>query len=336
MKKIYTFILILILLFILSQEVFSLTIKLGSLAPAGSAWDKLLKELALEWKKISKGKVIIKIYPGGIAGDEPAMIRKMRLRQLHAAAITSVGMNQIAVGPLSMSAPLFIRTDEELEYILEKATPFFDEDMEQKGFISVMWTFAGWTYFFGRKPIYNPEDLRKQKLWVWDSTPKIIEVWKKAGYNPIPLAVPDLLTSLQSGMTDALLASPLSTAAYQWFAIAKYMCDLKFAPLIAGIIISKSTWEKIPEDIRPELLASAHAIGKRISGETRRSDAEAIEIMKQYGLEVCEIPKDEYVNWYNILQEYFDELIEADFGKEAYEMVKSHLEEFRKNEKSQK
>jgi TRAP-type C4-dicarboxylate transport system substrate-binding protein len=321
-----------LLLLMMSHQVYALTIKMGSLAPANSPWDKLLNELAREWKKISRGKVIVKIYPGGIAGDESAMIRKMRLRQLHGAAITSVGMNQIVTGPLAMSAPLLIRNDRELEYVLEKSTPYFNQEMEKKGFIPVMWTFAGWTYFFGRKPIYTPDDLKKQKLWVWDITPKLIELWKKAGYNAIPLAVPDLLTSLQSGMVDSLLSSPLSTAAYQWFAISKYMCDLKFAPLVGGIVISKTSWEKIPEDMRPKLIASAAEIGRKINAESRRSDDEAIAIMKQYGLEVCEVGEDAYEQWEAILEKYYDELIESDFGREAYTMVKGYLEEFRKNE----
>jgi TRAP-type C4-dicarboxylate transport system substrate-binding protein len=133
-------------------------------------------------------------------------------------------------------------------------------------------------------------------------------------------------------MVDALLSSPLSTAAYQWFAISKYMSDLKFAPLIGGIVISKTTWEKIPKNIRPQLIASAAEIGRKINMETRRADDEAIAIMKQYGLEICEAGEEIYKLWEAIIEEYYDELIESDFGIEAYTMVEGHLEEFRKNE----
>ncbi len=61
-----------------------ITIKLGSLAPAGSPWELGLKRLAAEWEKISGGTVTVKIYAGGVAGDEPDMIRKVRIGTLNA------------------------------------------------------------------------------------------------------------------------------------------------------------------------------------------------------------------------------------------------------------
>ena len=48
----------------------ALTIKLGSLAPANSPWDIVLQRLAADWARISDGTVELKIFPGGIAGDE--------------------------------------------------------------------------------------------------------------------------------------------------------------------------------------------------------------------------------------------------------------------------
>ena len=62
----------------------ALTIKLGSLAPAGSPWELGLKRVAAEWERISGGTVSVKIYSGGVAGDEPDMVRKIRIGTLNA------------------------------------------------------------------------------------------------------------------------------------------------------------------------------------------------------------------------------------------------------------
>ena len=43
-----------------------------------------------EWRTSTGGAVTLKIYPGGIAGDEDAIIRKMRVGQLQAAGFTRV------------------------------------------------------------------------------------------------------------------------------------------------------------------------------------------------------------------------------------------------------
>src|SRR5882724_10605446 len=75
-----------------------LTIKLGSLAPAASPWELGLKRVAAEWERISDGRVTVKIYAGGIAGDEPDMLRKVRIGALNAALVTVTGLQSIFNG----------------------------------------------------------------------------------------------------------------------------------------------------------------------------------------------------------------------------------------------
>ena len=75
----------------------ALTIKLGTLAPEGSPWYNIVRDMAEAWKADSGGKVEIRIYAGGIAGDESDMVRKMRVGQLHAAAISGAGLASIAL-----------------------------------------------------------------------------------------------------------------------------------------------------------------------------------------------------------------------------------------------
>ena len=77
MKKVI--ILILAMLIIVSGPLFSVTIKIGSIAPAKSPWDKALRELGREWKSISGGEIKVKIYPGGIAGSDRSAGRRIVL-----------------------------------------------------------------------------------------------------------------------------------------------------------------------------------------------------------------------------------------------------------------
>ncbi len=57
------------LIMFLFQVLPALTIKIGSIAPDRSPWDKSLEELSREWEKITDGLVKLKIYPGGITGS---------------------------------------------------------------------------------------------------------------------------------------------------------------------------------------------------------------------------------------------------------------------------
>ena len=60
MKIAKNIILLLIIALVLALPAYSLTIKIGSIAPARSPWDKALRELGREWTKITEGKIKIK------------------------------------------------------------------------------------------------------------------------------------------------------------------------------------------------------------------------------------------------------------------------------------
>ena len=53
-------------------------IKFSVLAPEGSTWVKVLQEMSKELEQKSGGKLALKIYAGGVSGDERDVLRKMR------------------------------------------------------------------------------------------------------------------------------------------------------------------------------------------------------------------------------------------------------------------
>ena len=330
--KNYTFIFTAILtITLLYNPSHAVTVKLGSLAPSGSPWDNALRKISAEWASISKGKVDLKIYPGGIAGGEDDMIRKMRIGQLNAAGMTGVGLCRVFSGILSVQLPLLVRTEKELYYVLEKMRPKFEKELEAKGFTVLIWSKVGWVHFFSKKPVVKPDDLRAHKLFNYAGDPDGIMAWKKAGFHPVPLSPTELMTSLQSGMVDAFSTTPLSAAAYQWFGLCKNMCGMKWAPLIGGIIISTKTWEKIPADLRLKLFSAAQKIGKEIQVEIDKADAEAINIMKEHGLKVHPVSKEIEAQWLSEVQDGFKMVVGKSIDEASFNEVVKHLKTFRES-----
>lgn len=329
MIKQHKYIYALVLILTLAQLSNALTIKLGSLAPSGSPWDKAIRKISSEWKALSKGKVIVKVYPGGIAGDEMDMIRKMRINQLHSAALTGIGMTKLFTGVMSVQLPLLVRNDKELHYVMEKLAPRFESEIEAKGFKVLTWTKVGWVHFFSKQPVVNTIDLQKQKLWIAEGDADGVQAWKQAGFNPVPLSTNDIMTSLQSGMIEGISVTPLSAAAYQWFGIANNMCDMQWAPLLGGIVISMKTWKKFPPALQAKLEASAKKIGKEMQVEIDQADQQAINIMKQNGLNISHVPENEVVQWKTVAEEAYKTVVGKSFDKETYELIVKYLEEYR-------
>lgn len=306
------------------------TIKLGSLAPKGSPWDKSLRQLAREWSRISGGKVKMKIYPGGIAGDEGDMLRKMRFGQLDASGITGVGLARIFPGVITIQLPYLIRTDKEMVYVLKNIRRYLEKNLEKKGFKVIIWNIAGWTYFFSKKPIISPDDLKKQKIFVWEGDSDLTQTWKELGFHPVPIAATEIMTSLQSGMIDTLATSPLLAASYQWFGIAKHMCTMKWSPFVGAVVVTKKTWKKIKPEWQEKFIKSAEKIGKKMQRHTLKTDKEAIKTMKKYGLKQHSVPKKIQKKWEKVVEQGLRKLFGKTVHKETYEKVKKLLAEYHK------
>jgi TRAP-type transport system periplasmic protein len=306
----------------------ALTVKLGSLAPSGSPWELMLRRIAAEWEKLSAGSVSVRIYSGGVAGDEPDMVRKIRIGQLQAAAMTVSGLQRIFNGVKTLSFPLFLRSDGELDWVLERMKPSFEKELESRGFKVVMWSPGGWTYFFSRKPVVSPDDLRRQKLWVWEGQPDEVQAWQSAGFQAVPLSSTDIMTSLQAGMIDALVTSPLLAASNQWFGIAGNMCGLKLAPLWGGLVVSTKTWAEIPPDLQPRLAAAAQAVSDSLAPEITKADADAIAIMKKYGLVITAVAPAAEREWEGVVEHGFSMLVGKSYDRPSYDAASRILKEY--------
>jgi TRAP-type transport system periplasmic protein len=272
-------------------------VKLGTLAPEGSPWHSILQNMGADWKKALDGKLKFQIYPGGVAGDEPDMVRKMRVGQLHAAALTGVGLAEIAPEIMTIQLPLLLRSDEELDFVRDRIAPQFEAILLKKGFVVLNWGEAGWVHFFGQQPVVQVADLSKVKLMVWAGNAGELAAWKNVGANPVPLAATDVTSGLKTGLITALSTTPLAALSFQWFGQAKEMSDMKWAPLIGATVVTEKQWKLVPDDAKPALLRSAQAAGAEFRKETRKQSAAAILQMQKLGLTVHPAPPAAVAEW---------------------------------------
>ena len=89
--------LVIIFMFFSVTTLFTLTLKIGSIAPRNSPWDKALKEIAAEWERISGGRIQMKIYPGGITGTEGDSIRKVRVGALDGTVLSTMERRVVVI-----------------------------------------------------------------------------------------------------------------------------------------------------------------------------------------------------------------------------------------------
>ena len=290
----------------------AVTVKLASLAPDGSVWDLAIEEMGADWAEVTDGRVRLRVYPGGVAGDEPDVVRKMRIGQLQAAALTVGGLNEIDDAFRVFSIPMFFDSYEELYFVLDRMTPELSRRLDEKGYVLLNWAHAGWVHLFSTRPVTSIEQLKATKLFVGAGDDRAVQWWKNSGYRPVPLATTDILTGLQTGMVEALPSPPLAALLLQWYKQAPHMLDLGLAPLVGATIVQKRVWQQIDEADRRRLLAAAAELGETLEREVPGQDRDSVAEMEKRGLEVVRVDDEARLAAFRAAAEEFAERVRGD------------------------
>jgi TRAP-type C4-dicarboxylate transport system substrate-binding protein len=278
----------------------TIVIKIATLAPSGSPYHEIMKDMAADWRKASNDRVVLKIYPGGVAGGEVDILRKIRIGQLHAGALSMSGLSRALPEMSVLSTPMIYKTRENLQQVQEVLAPKIEERMEEKGFVVLSWAIAGWVRFFVPEAQPSIEGLKKARMHVFAGDDQILELWKTMGVNAIPLSGTDVLTGLQSGMVNAFFTTPVMAYASQWFAFTPYMIDMPWAPMLGAIIVSKRAWQKVPEPLRPQLKSIAEQKSLRLDIEMQRLETQAISEMQKRGLTLIKPDDQQFKQWQSL------------------------------------
>ncbi len=268
-------------------------IKFATIAPEGSTWMKALNDLNAEVQQRTSGRVRFKFYPGGVQGDEKDVVKKIRIGQLQAGAFTGVGLGEIAPPVRLLDAPWLFHDDAEVDYIHGAFSKDFNASIDKGGYVLLGWMDLGWVYVFSRTPIAGPEDMKKARMWVWEGDPIAQAAYKAIGVNPIPLSIVDVMSSLETGLIDAVYGPPMGVTALQWFRRLKYIYALPMADSSGAVLIAKDAFHALSEDDRGILLQASAKHLRRLNLLCRKENVEALAALQNQGLILSQKPSSE-------------------------------------------
>ena len=272
----------------------SASVKLASVVPENSIWDKNLKQMGADWSRETSGRVTLTVYGGGSQGDESTVLRKMRLDALQAAALTGLGLGTIDSSFNLFNIPFFFESYDELNAVVEALTPAIAKRVEGKGFVLINWGHGGWTQVFTKKPVLTVDDLKKAKLWTSAGNDRMVQWFKANGFEPRAMAMTDIMTGLTTGMVEAVPTTPLAALLFQWYKQTPNMLDIGLAPVVGATVVTRKTWNAIPAADRPRLLAAAAAVQRRLQDDVPKQETASIAEMVKRGLVVSKASGPEW------------------------------------------
>lgn len=301
-------------------------IKVGVLAPEGTNWAKVMKKMGKDIKKATDGKVKFKFYFGGAQGDEVDVLRKMRINQLQGGVFTGKTLGDIAGDIRVVEIPYtFAGSVEKAWKAVEDLKPFFNKQLNKNKFINLGFFEIGMVYFVSQKKTPDLNSLKGLKIWAWEGDQIVAAMINKMNLISVPLALPDVLSSLSTGIIEAAYAPPMGILALQWNTKIKYLVDFPIAYSLGGFLISQKAWKKIPAKYQETVRNIAAKYMVEINQVNRKDNIDALSAIKNSGVEFIKFPDADIQKSSGIRESIVKELRSKLFSPEALDKLQKAL-----------
>ena len=271
-------------------------LRIATVAPAGSSFDKRLQALSAEWAR-GPGGARMDIF-AGYPGGELQYVRRMRAGQLNGAMLTTTGLAQIDRSVTALQyMPMMFRSWEEVDVVRERLRPELERRLRQAGYVVLLWGDAGWVRYFSREPIRGAADMRDMTIYASDGDPQSLELMK-AYYRPKVLEPDQIQLGLRNRMIDgapipAFLANFLQLGRY-----APYMVDLQWVPITGALVVRARDWDRLEPATQQWILKTSEAAGEDLRRASREEDAAAVRAMQEkQGLTVVRLSTEAEAEW---------------------------------------
>lgn len=305
------------------------TIRLATLAPAGSSWDKVFRAWSNSVSKETGGAVSFQFFSGGVAGDERDVIRKMKLGQMDAGGLTSIGLGQIARPTQVLQMPGIIENYKQLNHVRAKMSSEFESMFAKEGYTLLGWGDAGFARQFAKKPILMPSDLKSARPWVPREDPVLPEVMKVIGANGVPLGIPEVFPALQTGMLDSVTVSAIAAVALQWFRHLTHVSKQAPVAVVGATLLRTELFKTLPPDQAKALIETgkkAHAV---LLDTVAKEDDKAYKTLISRGMKEFDALATPAQNkaWVDLYTEVIKRLTGKLWSKELLERVRATAKE---------
>ena len=285
--------LLLVLILVMTTNLaFAKKLKIALMAPKGTTWADVVKDMSKDIKKATDGKVKIKTYYGGVQGDEPDVLRKIRVGQLHGGVFTGRTLGEIFGDMRLVEVPFtFYHDYGKAQSTITKMTQYFNKGFEKSGMKNLGFFDIGPVYLFSKKKAVDLNSLKGVKIWQWEGDKVVESLMKSLGLVSVPLSLPDVLSSLSTGVIDAAYNSPLGALALQWQTKIKYVVDFPVSYATSALLVDLKAWNKIKPEHQKAIEEIAGKYTKKANALTLKENEEALKTMKDMKIEFIKFPK---------------------------------------------
>jgi TRAP-type C4-dicarboxylate transport system substrate-binding protein len=273
-------------------------LKIATLSPDGSGWMTAMRAGAEEIKTRTQGRVEFKFYTGGAMGTDRAVLSKIKIGQLQGGAVTAGSLAEYAKDVQVYSTPLKFKTFEEVDFVRGKMDGQLARMLDDAGVVSFGFAEGGFAYAMSKNaPITSVQSLRQEKVWIPDNDRQSEEALHAFGVTPVPLALADVLTSLHTGIVNAVASSPIATLALQWHTEVRYLTDMPIEYFVGTLALDKKVFDRLAPADQAVVREVMSREFKQIDQQNRKDNVAAFNALLKQGIKPVKPSAPELLEW---------------------------------------
>lgn len=269
-----------------------------------------IEAFAEKFNKRAEGRYVIQIHPG-----ESLMKMGESFDGLRTGATEMAGWPIGVFGSMDRrfaTAEIpFLANNAEVDAAIQvELMPLYSEFMEKKFNMKPVFTFTCLALdIIGDVPIKTAADWKD--VLMQSISPQSARFIETMGAAPVAMPFVEGYQALQKKVVSSVMVSPQFIIMFKLHEVAKYVTYGYLIPASLMVAVNMDTYKKMPKDIQ-EIFIEEGLRAQKVTNDYFISVAkENPKTLKELGLEVYNLPKEERDKWSKTLQPYCDEL----FGK---------------------
>ena len=322
--------LVLLLIVAIAAPAQAVVLKVATLSPDGSSWMRKMRQGAEEVAQATGGRVKFKFYPGGVMGNDRAVLRKIRVGQLHGGAFSGGTLTGYYSDIQIYGLPLTFKSIDEVDHVRRHMDAYLVEGLEDNGFVTFGLADGGFAYILSNQPVESFDVLGRLKAWVPANDKMVLDAMKGFGVNPISLPIADVRTGLQTGLIDTVAISPIGAIVLQWHTQVRYLTKLPLVYLFGILALDRKAFSRIAPADQAEVRRIMTRVWREMDAMNRDDNARALDALRTQGIEFIEPAPNARDKWYQRAEPINRQIIEGGhFSPAAIDKLERLLNDYR-------
>lgn len=269
-------------------------------------------------KERSNGAIQLDIFPSSQLGGERDILEGLQFGSIDMCISSTAPIANFADSFYVLDLPyLFTDIDTTYEVLDGEIGDSMFQDIESSGFIGLSYFQNGFFNMITQDEVIHPTDFAGMKIRSFEN-PIHQSYFQLCGANPIPMAWGEVYTALQNKTVDGCTTSFTFIYNTKLDEVAKHVALTRHVYAAAPLLMSKITWDGLPDDIKQivkECAIEARDYEREICNSTEEEQKAELQ---EKGMQIHEIDTAE---WEEFMKPVWDEYVPSTISQELFDSI---------------